>query len=59
MSKTIPMHNPETNKTADVHPDEVANWKATGWRQIEVTPLPPPPAPPPDKPKLGLPNKKD
>lgn len=53
------MHNPETGKTADVHPDEVGNWKALGWRHSEPAPLPPPPALPlADKPKLSLPNKK-
>ncbi|MGX9443872.1 hypothetical protein ACWX0K_15020 [Nitrobacteraceae bacterium UC4446_H13] len=54
------MHNPETGKTADVHPDEVANWKAVGWRESEVkaaAPLPPPPAPA-AKPQLGLPKNK-
>jgi hypothetical protein len=34
-SKTIPMVNPDTGKTADVHPDEVANWQAFGWRIVE------------------------
>lgn len=54
------MHNPETGKTADVHPDEVANWKAAGWREsAPVAGLPPPPAPAPTaKPQLGLPKNR-
>lgn len=50
------MHNPETGTTADVHPAEVDNWKAVGWRLSDSAPLPPPP--PVEKPKLSLPNKK-
>jgi hypothetical protein len=55
------MQNPETGKTADVHPNEVDNWKAHGWREAAPTiaPLPPPPALPAEKAKLSLPNKKD
>jgi hypothetical protein len=52
------MHNPETGKTADVHPNEVDNWKAVGWREVKAAlapSLPPPPAP--AKPQLGLPGK--
>jgi hypothetical protein len=53
VANTIPMHNPETGKSADVHPAEVVNWKAVGWRLSEPSPLPPPP--PVEKPLLTLP----
>ena len=47
---TVSMHNPETGKTADVHADEVSNWKKHGWRESDVAPpppsVPPPPVPP-------------
>ena len=72
MPNTIPMHNPENGTTADIHPDEVENMKAHGWRET-VPPVvapaaksvdppfvevpPPPPAPPAEKPKLTLPKK--
>lgn len=48
----------DTGKTANVHPDEVVNWKPHGWRESAPTvmPLPPPPAPE-ARPKLGLPKK--
>lgn len=64
MTKTVPMHNPDTGKTADVHPDEVSNWKAVGWREVAApAPIPAPLAPPPvapaaAKPQLGLPKGK-
>jgi hypothetical protein len=32
---TVPMFNPDTGKTADVHPDEVENWRRAGWRVVE------------------------
>lgn len=57
MADTVPMFNPETGKSADVHSAEVANWKSLGWRTREAAPLPPPPAPVSAKPKLTLPKK--
>lgn len=27
--------SPEEKKTADVHPEEVENWTAAGWRKAE------------------------
>jgi hypothetical protein len=33
--ETVPMFNPDNGKTADVHPDEVANMKSCGWREVE------------------------
>jgi len=33
---TVRMVNPEQgDKLADVHPDEVNNWQAAGWRIVE------------------------
>ena len=29
------MFNPETGKLADVHPDEVENMRASGWRMAD------------------------
>ena len=36
MSKTVAMVEYDTGKTADVHPAEVENWKASGWREAEA-----------------------
>lgn len=61
MASTVPMKHLDTGKTADVHSDEVDNWKAHGWREVETAPapLPPPPAAPSvAKPQLGLPGKR-
>jgi hypothetical protein len=62
LADTIPMTHLDTGKTADVHPNEVENMKAHGWREAAPASLPPPPAPPPSapaKPQLGLPKRKD
>lgn len=64
MTNTTPMHNPETNQNADVHPAEVDNWKSHGWREVTaqsaaiVPPPPPPPGEPAARETLRLPNKK-
>ena len=29
----VPMINPNTGRVADVHPREVDNWKAHGWKE--------------------------
>lgn len=31
-TKTVPMFNPDTGKTADVHPNEVDTMQVVGWR---------------------------
>lgn len=45
--QTVPMVNIATGKPADVHPDEVVNWKKFGWRErdADLSPVPPPPPP--------------
>ena len=43
---TVPMQHIDSGKKADVHPDEVANWKAVGWCELEAPkPFLPPPMP--------------
>jgi len=60
MANTVPMKHLDTGKTADVHPDEVENWKPHGWREAApaaALPPPPPPAAAPfaqGKPTLSL-----
>jgi len=45
MAETIKMRRDEPTHEggpveADVHPDEVENWKAYGWRVVEESPKP-------------------
>lgn len=60
MANTILMTHLDTGKTADVHPAEVENMKAHGWRE-PVAPAPSPLPPPPSsvKPQLSMPKRKD
>lgn len=46
----VKMHHETTGKTADVHPDEVANYRAGGYVVAEQ--------PQAEKPKRGRPAKK-
>lgn len=34
-SKTVRMTMREENRFADVHPDEVDNWKCHGWEVVD------------------------
>jgi len=58
---TVPMTHMDTGKTADVHPDEVANWRKDGWRESAPPPPPsvppPPPVPPSKRETLTIPRK--
>lgn len=62
MANTISMTHLDTGKTADVHPAEVENMKAHGWRESAAPNLTPSPLPPPPssiKPQLSMPKRKD
>lgn len=51
MTNTTPMTHIDSGKTADVHVDEVDNWKVHGWREgAPIAPPPPLVSPPPGAP---------